>query len=222
VKKVLNALGAKWDRKLKEHIFDYDITETLKQVIETGVVVDWKKSTDFFFTPDQVVFEMLGLVNCSFDRELLFLEPSAGQGHILDLAVEEFPNARFFCIEENPLHCERLKEKGYDPICCDFLAMKPEFGPFDLILMNPPFSAEMEHIRHAYDFLSRSGQMITVASKSILTKQAKANQEFAQWFQEVGGYWYPLPSSSFKESGTSVMTQLLVITKEYARVSGLE
>lgn len=211
VNKVLTALGAKWNKKSKGHIFDYDIAAELKEVIRTGVATDWKKSTDFFYTPEAVVNEMLGLIGEPCDGTFEMLEPSAGQGHILDLFKENFGNAKIYCIEQNPLHCERLREKGYEPICEDFANTAP--FEVDCVLMNPPFTYEMDHIKHTYDFVREDGILITICSAGILTKSTKQGRAFAQWFDEVGGYDYALPQNSFKESGTNVSTKMLVFNK---------
>lgn len=211
VNKVLIALGAKWNKKAKGHVFDYDISEELSRVIRTGVVTDWKKSTDFFYTPDNVVNEMLGLVPKPCAGDFSVLEPSAGQGHILDLLKYNFPNVDIHCIEKNPMHCERLKEKGYSPINDDFLNVTP--FKVDVVLMNPPFSEEIEHIKHAYDFVEEDGILITIASAMILDKSMKKNKEFKEWFNSLDSYDYPLPANSFKESGTNVNSKMLVFHK---------
>ncbi len=211
VNKALVALGAKWDKKAKGHIFDYDITETLKQAIQTGEVTDWKKLTDFFHTPEAVVSEMLGLVPMYTLEEFTFLEPSAGQGHILDLVKENFPNVNIHCVEQNPLHCERLKEKGYNPIQDDFLNIEP--FEVDVILMNPPFTYEMEHIQHAYKFIKENGILISITSNMILNRNTKKGKEFLEWYKDNYGYDYILPAGSFKESGTGVNTKMLVFQK---------
>ncbi|WP_407310614.1 hypothetical protein [Desulfosporosinus sp. SB140] len=211
VNKVLVALGAKWNKKARGHVFDYDIHKEIESVIKTKTVTDWKKSTDFFYTPKNVVNEMLGQINFYRHDNMKILEPSAGQGHILDLAKENFPNAEFIVIEKNPHHCERLREKGYFPIQADFMDVEPV--EVDAVLMNPPFSFEIEHITHAYDFLKDGGQLITIASAGILDKGTKKGKEFKQWFDDVYGYDYTLPANSFKESGTSVNTKMLIFNK---------
>jgi hypothetical protein len=211
VNKVLTAMGAKWSKKSKGHVFDYDIREEVDSVIKTKQVTDWKKSTDFFFTPDAVVNEMLSQLPLPCDAVFKMLEPSAGQGHILDLVKENFPNAEYMVIEQNPNHCTRLKEKGYSPIQADFMEVEP--SPIDVVLMNPPFTYEMEHIRHAYEFLDEDGVLITIASAGVLDKGTKKGKGFREWFDSVEGYDYILPQNSFKESGTGVSTKMLIFNK---------
>jgi len=212
VNKVLVALGAKWSRKEGGHVFDYPIKDELDSVLSTGIVTDWKKSTDFFFTPEAVAMQMIGLVPRYCNDRFTMLEPEAGQGHLLDVFWENFPNAKIKAVEINPNHCQRLREKDYDPICGDFLKVEP--FPVDLVMMNPSFSDEMDHIRHAYKFLADGGQLITVASAMILRRNNKKGKEFASWFESVQGAEYQLKPGSFKEAGTGVYANLLVIDKE--------
>lgn len=212
VNAVLMALGAKWDKKSRGHVFDYDIKSELENVIATGIVTDWKKSTDFFYTPEAVVNEMLGLVPHPILGAFTVLEPSAGQGHILDVLKDNFPNANIIAIEQNPMHCNRLVEKGYEPINDDFLNIDPT--PVEVVLMNPPFTYQREHIKHAYNFLESGGLLISVAASNIITdSKIKKHIEFNEWFESVGGAEYNLPQNSFKESGTCVSTKLIVIEK---------
>ncbi len=112
-------------------------------------------------------------------------------------------------IEKNPMHCEYLRRKGYNPINTDFLEFTTD-KKMDVIIMNPPFSEECEHIKHAYEFLKEDGILITVASNTILNRSCKKNKEFFKWFNDVEGSQYSLPPNSFKESGTGVYTKLLV------------
>lgn len=44
--------------------------------------------------------------------------------------------------------------------------------------MNPPFSEEQEHIRHAYKFIKENGILITVASNMILSRESKKAKNF--------------------------------------------
>jgi 16S rRNA G966 N2-methylase RsmD len=157
---------------------------------------------------------MIGLVPRNCAEVFTLLEPEAGQGHLLDVFWECFPDANIKAVEINPNHCQRLREKDYDPICSDFLKVEP--FPVDLVLMNPPFSDEMNHIRHAYEFLAEGGQLVSVASAMILRRNNKKGTEFVNWFESVQGSEYTLSPGSFKEAGTGVNAGLLIIDKEAA------
>lgn len=211
VNKVLVALGAKWNRKLKGHVFDYDITQAMDNVIKTGIVIDWKKSADFYYTPQLVALEMLSLIPEPINAQFTVLEPSAGQGHIADAIKGAFANAKIHCVELNPNHCERLRQKGYKPNESNFLDIKPANKTVDYVIMNPPFSEEIEHIKHALKFVKNDGMLVSIASSTILSKNTKKNKDFRTWFERNNGYEYDLPPNSFKESGTGVSAKILAI-----------
>ena len=212
VNKVLLALGAKWNRKKKGHIFEYDISNMLQNVYKEKRVTNWKKQTEYFYTPKNVINIMFGTIPLYYNEQLEFLEPSCGKGHIADEITTLFPNSKVTCIEINPYHCEFMKQKGYNPICTDFLTVEPE-EKYDVIIMNPPFKEQKEHIMHAYKFLKNNGYLVTVATSSVLQLSNKKGQEFKKWFQEKNGAWYKLPQNSFKEAGTNVNAILLIFEK---------
>lgn len=213
VNKVLIALGAKWSRKMKGHIFEYDISNALENVYKDKRVIDWKKETDFYYTPPEIVEEMLSLIPLWYSGKFSFLEPSCGQGHIVDELHRLFKNSEITYIEKNPNHCEFMRNKGYNPICADFLDIEPK-AQYDVIIMNPPFKEQMEHIKHAYKFLKEDGYLVSVVMKNILQYESKKGQEFRNWFKEKAGYYYKLPKDSFKQAGTNVDTALLIFEKE--------
>ena len=105
VNKVLIALGAKWNKSLKGHTFEYDIAEELQYVYKEKKVIDWKKETDFFYTPKEVVNKMISLVPLWYSEKYEFLEPSCGQGHIADEISKSFKNSAITCIEKNRRQC---------------------------------------------------------------------------------------------------------------------
>lgn len=212
VDKVLKRLGGKWNRKLQGHIFEYDIADELAKMCEEKKVTDWKKATEFFYTPLNVINEMMGFLPVYYSEELNFLEPSCGQGHIVDEISRLFKNSKITCVEKNKRHCEFMEAKGYNPICTDFLDMKAE-PKYDVILMNPPFRDEWEHIKHAYNFLKEGGYLVSVASNNVLGKESKKGHEFKEWFKEKDGFCRKLPPESFAESGTNIDTVVLFLEK---------
>src|SRR5208282_609075 len=81
VAKVLTAARGKWDRKAKGHVFPFDPRELIGAVVEDGVVVDAKRTLQFFETPDDLAKRMVGLSGIGVGE--IALEPSAGQGRIV-------------------------------------------------------------------------------------------------------------------------------------------
>lgn len=113
-------------------------------------------------------------------RPIRILEPSAGEGALLDEITKYFDAAgvpfEITCIEIDPLNQLALRNKGYSPIGVDFLEYRTDVE-FDLVIMNPPFegTAFVKHIRHAQDMLNEFGRLISIIpSKPLLTSKFKS------------------------------------------------
>jgi hypothetical protein len=120
VNKCLESIGGKWNRKLKGHLFDHNPSDDIDEMINTGEWTDKKKEYQYFPTPKDIVLQMIGLADIQ-SRDML-LEPSAGQGSIL----EEFPkNNAYVAVELMPENCKVLKDKGYSVAHIDFLSWSP-------------------------------------------------------------------------------------------------
>ena len=214
VNKVLLALGAKWDKKSNGHVFEYDMSKEFQNVIETGTYNNWKKDTDYFTTP-KVVLEFIGnFIPFGHEDEIDILEPSAGNGGILDYLAEEFPKARLSAVEINPFHIPVLKDKPYeaDVFHDDFMKYKPD-RLFDLIVMNPPFKNDTEHIIRAYAMLRPGGTLISVASKGVTFRKNGVYKVWGEFVDDKYCSIIDLPPNSFNESGTNVNAVLISITK---------
>jgi len=209
--KALEVLGGKWNRKAKGHTFAADPRDALADMLDSGEATVVKDG--WFPTPRAVVERMLDLV--PVDPGGMILEPSAGEGHICDVVCADYwldPAEWFFCIERDRRRARVLAEKGYRVECGDFLSYSPP-PHFSRIYMNPPFEAgqDIDHVRHAYDFLKPGGALVAVMSESPFFRGDKRATAFREWLAEVGGQSHPLPPDSFKESGTGVNTRLVVI-----------
>src|SRR5207245_5405050 len=85
VNKALDAMGGKWDRKAKAHVFPVDPAEKLKALMDTGEAPA-KNPTDFFATPEALAERMAVQIPEYAER---ILEPSAGTGAIA-LAIRNY------------------------------------------------------------------------------------------------------------------------------------
>lgn len=145
------------------------------------------------------------------------LEPSAGTGAILDATPGHVMPRSVVAIEINPTLVTGLRAKcgSYlDVRCADFLEQPPDLlGTFDRVLMNPPFSAEVAHVRHAFGFLKPGGRLVAIMSEGPFFRSYRADVEFRAWLDEIGGTSEPLPADTFRESGTGVNTRLVVIER---------
>lgn len=213
VNKILAGLGAVWDKKQKAHIAEYDISTELEKVIRTGQYHNWKKDTEYFFTPD-TVHEYFDFFN-PFDSssKITVLDPSAGRGHLMRYLKKTLPLAKVHAVEINPLHMPFLQTAGYETIYQgDFMEYRPETD-FDLILMNPPFKESLEHIIHAYTMLKPGGTLISIAEGGVAFRKSG---RYRAWNEFVGDKYLELlemPQGIFAKSGTMVRAVMLGLTK---------
>lgn len=210
VNKVLEAAGGKWNRKAKAHLFDGDAREIIEAVILTGEVVDAKREFDQFFTPQSLAYRMVAIAKLSAGD--LVLEPSGGHGSIAEVVRAHKAAVRI--AELLPQNVRVLREKGF----ADFEIMEGDFlsittSPFDVVLMNPPFSKrqDIHHVRHALNFLVPGGRLVAVMSSGVLFREDKLTREFRAEIERRGGRFEPLPDGSFRESGTMVRTCLCIV-----------
>lgn len=212
VNKVLELAGGKWNRKTKSHVFNTDVESILEEILLTGQIESLKKDFDYFPTPDNIVNLMINnLVLSDAESPLQFLEPSAGQGAIADKLAKL---GKVTCVELNHNNAEILRKKNYLVVEDDFLLCIPE-ARFDFIVMNPPFAKQQDihHVNHAFKFLKEGGVLTSVMSAGVTFRENKLTKEFRDFVYNQGGEILNLPQDSFKSSGTSVNTCLVVIPK---------
>lgn len=172
------------------------------------------KIDGFFPTPDNIIPQMIRGIPAS---GLKVLEPSAGIGSIADFARDMGHDV--LCVEMHYELCGVLELKGHNYIRGDFLEIKP-VPIFDLVLMNPPFenSQAPKHVRHAFEFLKPDGYLCAIMpgmATRYSESRIKTLQDFAEWADNEGGRFEPLPEGAFKGSfcPTGVSTVLFRVMK---------
>lgn len=205
----LQAIGGKWDKKVKGHVFADDPREALANILLTGFAVNSDAELDFFPTPASVAKIMVALASLQFGDYVL--EPSAGDGALL----RELPlDCLIDYCEVNSARLTTLKndQEAWNLVALDFLTYNP--GPiYNKIVMNPPFSKrrDLEHVLHAYECLAPGGRLVSVMAAGITFRTDKVTQKFLGNFPTH--YMTTLPPDSFKLAGTSVNTVLFVADK---------
>ncbi|KZE65140.1 hypothetical protein AV545_04240 [Paenibacillus jamilae] len=177
--------------------------------------VKLSKIDGYFPTPRTIVQRMIELADIQ-DSETI-LEPSAGNGNILD-GVNEYIqdnnlNTDLQCIEWNYTLRQILELKQYKLVANDFIEFVP-FTKYDKVIMNPPFEKgkDVDHVLKAYDCLKDGGRLIAIMSPHWTFASDSKSIHFRSWLNDKG-YYEKLPEGSFKESGTGVNTVLVVIEK---------
>lgn len=208
VNKVLEALGGKWNRKAKGHIFDKPIEDVIENVILTEEVVDKKKELQFFETPENIADSLCKMAKVVIAEKIL--EPEAGKGSIVRSINKNNPNAEIVWCEiddENASHINIGKRIGKN-----FLELEPNIK-IDCVIMNPPFSKQqdIDHVTHALKFLKEGGILVSVMSPSIKFRTNKKTMEFKNLLCNYEYSIVDLPDRSFKKSGTTINTIVLTV-----------
>lgn len=217
----LEALGGKWERKAKAHVFAEDPSDKIDAVVYTGSFTAPKGEYDFFTTPPGLAARVVDQANILSDRRPhTVLEPSAGNGAIARVVRGLVADVTLTVVELQPNLREILTRAGFnvhpEP---DFLKFHGQ--TFTRIVMNPPFSGTkgLTHVEHAYSLLAPGGRLVAIMPASVRFRQDRRFREFRQ-LVDAYGHIDNLPDGSFKESGTMVRTVL--VTMNAPAASGAE
>lgn len=172
-----------------------------------------KKIEGFFPTPRPLAETMVDLLDIQEGDSVC--EPSAGLGHLADVATEENPGIDITLIEQYWPLVEALRKKGYENVVQgDFLEYNER--KFDRILMNPPFEnlADIDHVRHAYSLLNPDGKLVAIMANNKQGTRQKV-REFSEWLDEVGAFVQDNEPGAFQSAfrPTGVNTILVAIDK---------
>lgn len=200
VDKVLKAIGGKWNRKEKAHLFPESVEDIIEEILQTGEYVHAKNEYNFFETPEPLAKRLIEMAGVNGGT---ILEPSAGHG-----AIAKYLDCD--CVEPEEGNRKYLSENGFNLVGEDFLQFNE---PYDYIIANPPFSKQrdVDHITHMIELARKT--VVSVASASVLFRDNKKTVEFRGLVDSYGGYIEPLPAGSFKASGTNVNTCVVVVEK---------
>jgi len=191
-------------------------TEEDKQAEELQRKVDglkFSKIAGYFPTPNEVINTMLDYANIKETDRVL--EPNLGSCAIADRVAPLCAEVKGF--EINHTLAEIGEAKDYLIHRQDFLTVDTkEITSYEKILMNPPFEnlQDVDHVLHAFKFLKEGGRLVSVMSPSAFYRDDKKSRYFRSFVDTHGGETIDLPPGSFKESGTSINTCLLILDKD--------
>lgn len=125
-------------------------------------------SEDYYPTPESLLEKITEGID--WPEAYYVLEPSAGRGNICDFLRKKADSFKWStyhrnlemdidCIEIEPEFRAILKDKGFRVVHDDFLTYHT-YKHYDLIIMNPPFSAGARHLLKAIEIQQTSGGAI--------------------------------------------------------------
>jgi type I restriction-modification system DNA methylase subunit len=213
VKDRFGLIGGTWKGgKTQGFVFTTDPTDLLQTITEqTG---NLKKEYQFFATPDKLA-DLL-VKKSEFKPLDRILEPSAGQGAIVNAICRVYPNALIHCCELMPTNVMILnKNSNVIMVHDDFLQLSEE-DKYDRIIANPPFAKnqDIEHVLKMYNHLNPGGRIVSIMSNHWRTSKNKLETSFRSFLEKVGGVVIEnVAQGAFKESGTNISSCIVVIDK---------
>ena len=222
LKKYLEIIGGNYATSGKKFIFNTNPKPLVESFIATEIM-PLKNPTAFFPTPIKIVEEMVRIsdFDClpsdeEYQNKYRILEPSGGVGGIADVIKKYAPFSKLDVIEILDVNQEVLRQKGYNPICMDFMDYNSDFSiNYDYILMNPPYQGRtyIKHIKHAYNMLNERGILVAVIPTSFISNGDKLSKWLFNKIAELGEIYHN-EENSFIEQGTKVDTCIIYINKE--------
>ena len=211
IAKHLEFLGGKWKSgKIKGFIFDRSI-DTIEKLL--GDNTKLKKEIQFFGTPEHVADMICEYAEID-NYNIPILEPSAGRGRIIK-AIQKICSCQIDYCEINEVNREYLNElSGINYVGDDFLKLSTD-KKYSRIVANPPFAKnqDIDHILKMYSLLDNNGILVSMSSKHWENSKNKKESEFRKFLEEVNAEIINIEDNEFKESGTSIATNLIIIKK---------
>lgn len=139
---------------------------------------------DFYPTPLEVIDTMTGMTDIAGK---VCLEPSFGSGNIVRFLVERGAKEVLGCEINDTL---RRSITDCTVIGTDFLQVQSDdICHVQLIVMNPPFSKQEDHILHAWNIAPSGCEIITLCNASMLVEH-RANQKQKEIISIIGDNGY--------------------------------
>ena len=165
-------------------------------------------STDLAYYPTPAAVIEIMIYDCGLKKDCRVLEPSCGDGRIMEAVIAKEYSARVTGVEVHHGRAAEAQAKGLHVMCENFLNVAPS-RVFDVVLMNPPFSGKhyQKHIEHAKRFLVPGGTLTAILPGAAHYDHGFVGGDPADrqgWVRDRG--WCDLPVGSFKESGTNIPT----------------
>ena len=150
---------------------------------------------DFYPTPHDVIERMMMGVEIAGK---VALEPSAGSGNIVDYLTQAGAKNVLACELSEALR-KTLAGKC-DVICNDFLRVTSEqISHIDIIVMNPPFSADERHILHAWEIAPGGCEIVALCNSNTIEQRYSSSRK--EVFELVEAYGFSeYFGSCFKEA----------------------
>jgi len=140
---------------------------------------------DFYPTPPEVAATMLDPLDL---QGKVVLEPSAGKGDLVRECLNRGADDVLWCEKESQLRAilAGLPVQTFK-MGNDFLALAAaEISHIDMIVMNPPFSADERHILHAWEIAPPGCEIVSLCNWNTINGYHRGSQ--LQLSKLIAGY----------------------------------
>jgi len=160
------------------------------------------KDLQFYWTPRAVTERVLN--GLSRRDGMTILEPSCGDGRMMDVIREVWPKVRMTGVEVDPGRAEEARAKGHNVMLSNFLETTP-VPEWDLVVMNPPFYGThwKKHLEHARKFLKIGERRWECGTLACILPATAFYDGHLEAMGVPEHAWTDLPVASFAESGTN-------------------
>ena len=156
-----------------------------------------RRESDFYATPLKTVYSLLSNYSEIYSEDLI-LEPSAGNGNIIEALRSVGYDNYIEAVEIRPEEFGNLYPIASAVSCCDYLTEFTGEG-YDVIIGNPPYSLAQEFIDKSLGILRPGGRLIFLLRTSFLESQKR----FSWWQDKLPNKLYVLNERpSFTGKGT--------------------
>ena len=178
-------------------------------------------NSDFYPTPPEVAAEMLDPLDL---RGRTVLEPSAGSGNLVRECLNRGAAEVLWCEKEPQLRDMLTSVRGGGYLGHDFLQVEAhQVSHIDLIVMNPPFSADEAHILHAWGIAPPGCEIVALANWNTVSGQHRGLQlQLSKLIEAYGSAECLGEAFSTAERPTRVSVGMVRLAKPGSRPSGDE
>ena len=176
---------------------------------------------DFYPTPPDVAALMLDPLDL---RGKTVLEPSAGKGDLARECIARGAHEVLWCETETELRRIIHGGKGLYQLCADFLQVQAEnVSHIDMIVMNPPFSADEAHILHAWEIAPPGCEIVALANWNTVSGHYRGLQlQLAKLVEAYGSSECLGECFATAERPTRVSVGLVRLTKPGVRANAAD
>lgn len=228
IKKQIESVGGKWNRSKNGFVFKEttDVSNVRDMLVKGVDLAERKVKYQFFGTPFKVATYILGFLPLRYNEDRTktyrikdtdrILEPSAGQGSIIN-AIHYFnPNVVVDCFEMMEENREILKTIPNVNILGDNFLESDTNLQYDIIVANPPFTnnQDIDHVVRMLEHLKVGGTLVSIMSPHFIGANDLKSRAFRYMINSTMSDAHYLPKGAFKESGTDISTVFVILNKE--------